>query len=170
MAEAVLVIPARTVSIISAIVLAAVIVVVFVFARQDAERGEPEIECPTPEEQAYFDSFDRFLGDIVEDLEGPLRLADEPTIGRLEASAASDQLRAFAEKMNELKELAAPESLSTFHSEVVKVTDLLEKGMLLLAVGFVVRDSEFVRDGVFVAGRAMKPLSTVVADKREWCD
>ena len=64
--------------------------------------------------------------------------------------------------MNELKELAAPESLSTFHSEVVEVTDLLEKGMLLLAVGFVVRDSELVRDGVSVMGGAMKPLSTVV--------
>ena len=139
MAEPVLVIPARTVSIIAAIVAAVVIVVVT--ACQDAERGEPEIECPTPEEQAYFDSFDRFLGDMAGDLEGPLRLAlGEPTIGRLEASAASDQLRAAAEKMNELKELAAPESLSTFHSEVVKVTDLLEKGMLLLAVGFVVRD------------------------------
>ena len=117
MAEPVLVIPARTVSIIAAIV-AAVFIVVFIVVLadgQDDERGEPEIECPTPEEQAYFDSFDRFLGDIVENLEGPLRLADEPTIGRLEASAASDQLRAFAEKNERTKRVGGagvPEHIS----------------------------------------------------------
>ena len=159
---------ARIVGITPAIVTA--VVIVAIVACQDAEPSEPEPECPTPDEQAYFDSLDRLLRDIVEDLEDPFRLTDEPSIGRLQASAASDQLVAAAEKINELKELAAPESLSTFHTEVVEVADPLQKGTVLLATGFVLQDPELMRDGVFVAGGSLEPLSTVVAGKREWCD
>ena len=151
-------------------IAAATVVVVVVAACQDAERGEPEPECPTPEEQAYFDSLDRLLRDILKEIEDPFLLADESSLGRKQASDASDQLMAAAEKMNELKELTAPESLSSFRNEVAEVADPLQKGTVLLATGFALQDPELIRDGVFVASGSLDPLSTVVAGKRDWCN
>ena len=156
---------ARTVGITAAFVVIAVVA-----ACQDTAGGEPEPECPTREEQAYFDSLERLLHVIVEEIEDPFLLADEPSIGRLQASAAADQLTSAAENMNELKELVAPESLTTFHGTVVEAADSLQKGMVLLATGFVLQDPEIIRGSAIVASGSLEPLSTVVAGKREWCD
>ncbi len=156
----------------TAAVFAAVAIVV-ITACLGANSNDPPpnpTPCPTLEEQSYFDSLDRLLLSIVEEIEDPYRLADEPYIGSLEASAASDRLIAAAEQMNEVKELVPPATLSTFHGNLVKAIDPMQKGATLLATGFVLEDRGLMRDGIFVSNGSVVPMSTVTASRQGWCD
>ena len=131
----------------------------------------PVPECPTPEEQAYFDSLDRLLRDMVEELEGPFRLAEEPYIGSLEASVADNQLMAVVEEISDFMELMPPESLRTFHSDVVTVVDPIRKGAVLMGMGFLAKNRELIRDGIFVTGAGgLEPVDRIGTMRREWCD
>ena len=160
--------PNGTAAIVAAVAIA---VLAACQAAEGAATSTPKPQCPTPEEQAYFDSVFRLFRGIVEELEYAFRLADEPYIGSSEASAASDQLIAASEQMNEVKELIPPESLRTFHSDVVTVVDPMQKGAMLMATGFVIQDRELIRDGIFVVSSGgLEPVDRMATMRREWCD
>ena len=156
------------------VAIVAAVAIAVIAACQAAEHtatSTPKPPCPTPEEQAYLDSVVRLFRGTVEELEDPFRLAEEPYIGRLEASTASDQLIAASEKMKEVKELIPPESLRTYHNDLTTIVDPIQKGAMLMATGFVTQDRELIRDGLFVINSgSLEPADRMAAVRRELCD